>query len=242
MMKNQLKTLILFTLSFAFILLFVQCTIVNGNGKISSITFQTANYDKIVLDGSMDVELISGKEGKIVVEAEENILELIVINVHNGTLSIDTKNGVGFSTTKGIKVTVPVEEISSVNLDGSGDIHSNFPLRAENFNAELNGSGNIVLDLDVKSMKTVLDGSGNITLSGKAEFLNSVLDGSGNIEAFELFTKEVNANLNGSGNINVFAEKKINADLDGSGNITYKGDPTETMLNSDSGAGNISKL
>lgn len=223
------------------VLLFTQCTIVSGNGKVISKKIDTQEYESIVVEGSMDVELIDGKEGDITIEAEENIIELVVITVKNGVLTIDTKDGVGFSTTKGILVKVPVEHVSSVNLDGSGDIESKITLKSDTFKADLNGSGNLELDLDVETANILLDGSGNITLTGQANTLNCELDGSGNIDSFELATKEVNALLDGSGNMNLSSGEKLNADLDGSGNIQYKGNPTVVKLNND-GTGNISKL
>lgn len=221
--------------------IFVQCTIVSGNGNVVTKEFKTDDYDKVVVDGSMDVELTEGKEGRISVEAEENIMEYIIIVVKDGTLTIDTKDGVGFSTTKGIKVIVPVEEISSVNLDGSGDIRSNTTLKTNNFKAELNGSGNLELELKVNSASILLDGSGNISLSGSSDQLTCELDGSGNIDALAIKVKEVKAELDGSGNMNIPSGQKLEINLDGSGNVQYQGNPNHVQLNNE-GSGNISKL
>jgi len=59
---------------------------VKGNGEMTSEKRSTSDYDEISLVGSMDVELISGTEGNLTVEAESNLQEYITTEVNGGTL------------------------------------------------------------------------------------------------------------------------------------------------------------
>lgn len=223
------------------VFLFTQCTIVSGNGKVVTKDVKTESYDIIEVDGSMDVELTEGEEGNIQITAEENIIDLIEITVKDNTLYIDTKDGFGFSTNQGIKIKVPVQEISKVKLNGSGDITSSTKLSGQKIEAVLDGSGDITLELDTKTTIASLDGSGDIVLTGATTDLTCELDGSGDINTQNLKAANVIANLDGSGDIEVYAGESIKAEVDGSGDITYKGDPEKVIVKED-GAGDITKL
>ena len=66
---------------------------ISGNGNLKSETRTTATYDEIKVSGFFDVDLIAGAEGKIEVNAEENLLQYIVIESENNILNIFTKKG-----------------------------------------------------------------------------------------------------------------------------------------------------
>ena len=74
-------------------------------------------------------------------------------------------------------------------------------------------------------MKSSIGGSGNIKLFGKSNEFTCSIAGSGSIEAYELNTDILNANIAGSGSIKATVKTKIKAKVVGSGNIYYKGNP-----------------
>ena len=92
----------------------------------------------------MDVKLIQGNEGKITVKTDENLQEWIEVKVKKNILVLDIKDNVNIRTKKGVHITVPFEEISSVSLVGSGDIHTEDTIK---------GSRKIVWELCLGRMK-----------------------------------------------------------------------------------------
>ena len=63
---------------------------IKGNGKIVTEKRTTSEYDEINVAGFFDVELVSGKEGAIIINAEENLLPYIKIEVKDNILKIYT--------------------------------------------------------------------------------------------------------------------------------------------------------
>ncbi len=106
---------------------------IKGNGKMTTENRNTSSYEGVSLVGSMDVELVAGKEGKLTIEAESNLIEYITTTVENGKLKISVEKGVSLdpSNNKKIKVTVPFEEIEEVTLTGSGDIWNKDQIKSE---------------------------------------------------------------------------------------------------------------
>ncbi|WP_081212220.1 head GIN domain-containing protein [Salegentibacter sediminis] len=200
---------------------------VKGNGNTTIENRSTSNYDEVYLVGSMDVELVAGKEGEIKVEAESNLLEHIITEVKNGTLKIRPADKINLapSQNKSIKVTVPFKDINEVKLTGSGDLWNSDPIRANSFETSLTGSGNLNLNLDVDSLESNITGSGDTMLSGKTNSFECKVTGSGDFQAFDLKAEDVKATVMGSGDIEVFASVSLDAKIMGSGDIHYKGNP-----------------
>ncbi|WP_294963976.1 head GIN domain-containing protein [uncultured Flavobacterium sp.] len=214
---------------------------VQGNGKVVTETRTTGDYDGLKIAGSFDVNLVSGKEGKITIKGEENLLAVIKVEVEDNSLKIYVDKGTQIRTSSGkIQVTVPFEKISELSLAGSGDIQSKDVIKNDNLAVKLSGSGNFNLPVDTNSLELHVSGSGNINLKGTATKLTTKLSGSGDIDASSLKSKIVEANVSGSGNSKVTCDESITARVAGSGNIKYIGNPEKRDVKV-SGSGTITK-
>lgn len=234
------------------LLAFILCTISNvnaqdkiklqGNGKVVSETRNTGDYDGVKIAGFFDVDLVSGKEGKITIKGEENLLSAIKVEVEDKSLKIYVEKGTQIRTSSGnkIQVTVPFEKISELSLAGSGDIQSKDVIKNDNLALKLAGSGNLTLPVDTNNLELHVSGSGNIHLKGTATKLTTKLSGSGDIDASSLKSKIVEANVSGSGNSKVTCDESITARVAGSGNIKYIGNPDKRDVKV-SGSGTITK-
>ncbi len=211
---------------------------VKGNGNSTTITRSTGDYDGVSVGGFFDVILVKGKEGKVKIEGEENLMEYIVTEVKDGTLKIKVKKGINIKTTRKLVVTVPVQDIEKVSLGGSGNVKGDVLLKAEDFAVSLGGSGNISLRIDAGNVKSSIGGSGNIKLEGKADYMKSSIAGSGTIKAYDLQVNSIKASIAGSGDIRISVKDEIKATVAGSGSIYYKGNPPKIDTRS-VGSGNV---
>jgi len=215
---------------------------ITGNGKIVTETRNTADYDAIKVSGSFDVDLVAGKEGKIIIKGEENILAVIKVEVEENTLKIYVQKNTNIRSSIGkkVEITVPFDKISEVSLSGSGHIESKNTIKNDKFAAKLSGSGNFNLSVDANNLDVNLSGSGNVHLKGTSDHFTTKLSGSGDIDAADLKSKNVDVNVAGSGNSRVFCNQNLTARIAGSGNIKYLGNPEKRDVKV-SGSGNISK-
>ncbi|MFD2727713.1 head GIN domain-containing protein [Hyunsoonleella rubra] len=211
---------------------------IKGNGKVTSVTRSTSDYEGIKCAGSMNFVLVKGKEGNIEIEGEENLLEYIITEVKDNKLIVKTKKGTYIKPSWGkpIKITIPFEDISSVSLSGSGDIVSEDIINAENLSVYLSDSGDIVLNIKTESTESASSGSGDITLKGVSNNLKTKITGSGDFHGFDLDTNNTEASTTGSGDIEVVSNKFLKARVTGSGDIEYRGDPKLDTTVSGSGS------
>ncbi len=215
---------------------------IKGNGNQKTDKRNTPEYDDIKLQGFYDIDLVAGKEGEITVQAEENLMPFIKVEVEGTTLKIYQEKGKNLQPSKSMKIliTVPFEKISSVSLSGSGDVNTKNQIKADKFTATLSGSGDVNLDIDATDLEAKLSGSGDVRLKGKADKLTARISGSGDITADDLVSKDVDAGISGSGDIKVNCSESLSARVSGSGDIFYKGEPKvkDTKV---SGSGNIKR-
>jgi len=215
---------------------------IRGNGNVVTVERSVGEYDEIASAGWFDVLLVSGKEGAITLKGEENLLEYIKTEVKDGKLVIKKEKGVNLQASKwknGIEITIPVEEISAVSLAGSGDLISKTTLKSDSLKASLAGSGDVTLSVETAEFKASLSGSGDMIFDGKTDNFVVSVAGSGDIEAFDLISDYVEANVAGSAKIKITANQGIKARVSGSGDIVYKGNPSK-IDSKTSGAGDIS--
>ncbi|WP_026728767.1 head GIN domain-containing protein [Flavobacterium denitrificans] len=216
---------------------------INGNGNVVTQTRTTSEYDAIKISGFFDVDLVAGKEGKITIKGEENILNVIVVEVEDNALKIHVKKGTNVhpSSGKKVEITVPFEKISELNLSGSGDIVSRNQIKNDSFTVRLSGSGDIDLDVASNSFDFSLSGSGDVKLKGSSDNVVVKLSGSGDIDAANLKSKNATVNVSGSGDVKVNCNESITARVSGSGDIKYAGNPEKRDAKV-SGSGSVSKV
>lgn len=194
---------------------------IKGDGNLTSENRNVADYDEISVNGNIKVVLINGKEGNITLEGEKNILDNIELVTKNDKLIIKSKDHVELRPSKGkdIRITVPIEQVSKLSLNGSGEIEGTFPLKSDAIKLQVNGSGDLEVALDATNVKASVTGSGDIEVSGKADYFEAVVTGSGDIDGNELIANICEGKVVGSGDIKFHAEEELDAKIVGSGDI-----------------------
>lgn len=213
---------------------------IKGNGTISTITRTTPDYNGISCAGDFDYILVSGTEGKITIEGEENLLEYIITEVKNGKLIVKTEKNINLSPSgnKTIKVTIPFKDIENISLAGSGDLMNKDTVTANDLKVSLAGSGDVVLTVETNTVNGSLAGSGDLTLKGNTNNLEVSIAGSGDIHAFDLQSNNTQVSIAGSGDARVVSNESLKARVSGSGDIEYKGNP-KTEDSKVAGSGSI---
>lgn len=215
---------------------------VTGNNQMTTQTRSVGEYDEVTVTGMMDVQLVPGREGRIEIEAESNLMEYLETEVNNGRLKISVQKGISLNPSRNnsVRITVPVEQIYAVALTGSGNIRGTERLRSSNFKVDLTGSGDIQLDLETENLEGKLTGSGDIKLRGKVYQFTCKVTGSGDFLASGLTAEVVDASVLGSGDIEVRVVNELRARISGSGDIKYVGNPQKEDFKT-LGSGSITK-
>ncbi len=179
-------------------------------------------FNKIVIQGSADVNVEVGRTQNVEVTTESDYLARVKTEVRNNTLYISQKG----KRWRNVDVTleVRVQELNGVTIEGSGDFDIT-NLDSDSFDIIIDGSGDVDLWGKSNNFYVEIDGSGDVTLSGGCGALVVDVDGSGDVDAEDLKCKTVDLTLEGSGDIDAWASDSVTVDMEGSGDVTIYGNP-----------------
>jgi hypothetical protein len=175
-----------------------------------------------------------GDENTIKIKAPENLIEYIETNQKGSTLVLKTSRCVR-SRSDDISLYIPVTELSSLRISGSGNIFVANTFEGQRIDMNISGSGNIHFTGFYDHVATNISGSGNINVAGECSKHDVQISGSGQINSFELEALTANVRISGSGNANVNVLHHMDARISGSGNVYYKGNPSISLSVSGSG-------
>ena len=141
---------------------------VKGSGNVVSESRPVAEFDRIHLKGAGKVFLTRGETPSIEIKTDDNILPVIKTEVTDRKLVISHKNYNPRPTTLNYFITV--NDLKGIAVSGSADITSDSKLVSENFSADISGSGDMRLELEVENLDSDISGSGTMRFSGKNRF------------------------------------------------------------------------
>ena len=217
--------------------------ILYGLGKTASEVRPVGQFEKIVIEGPVDVFLKQGDDTRLEIEADDNIIELVTTEVKNNTLSIDLdkpSNYRGIKTRKDIKVFVTVPQVTNMRINGSGNITGDGQWDFQNMEIYIAGSGDVTMSLNGKKLDVSVYGSGNVVLDGIVVHQKIKISGSGNYNARKLRGETAVVNVTGSGDVTLDVSSKLDVQIFGSGNVRYKGSPQVNIQVH--GSGSVTKL
>lgn len=223
---------------------------IRGYGQSIEVEVNVNEVTGVEIDDEIDVEIIPSDTFRVVIVAQENIANLIIIEEFGNVAKISYKPRVNVNPTDVAKVVFYMPELRSIKIDGSGDvfvfeeyefddkmeikINGSGDLTIESIicnklETTINGSGYIDAGIVATDIETIIRGSGNVEYYGSAVNHTIKISGSGDIEAFDLFTESTFVNISGSGDVSVWVEELLDIYISGSGNVTYKGNPQLTI-------------
>ena len=216
----------------------MSCMSINlGNGDKDTTPTQVPNigmettmqpFEDVEIGGAFKVIYEQGDEAYTVrIEASEQALKEMTVYVKDKALRIRKAVSKPTVSFKDVKVYVTSPVIDDIEIAGSGVFTASNHITAEDLNAEVAGSGKILL-ASVSSKETSMEiaGSGNIEIgklqTGKAE---AEIAGSGDVNLGAMTCKTFNIEIAGSGNVNCeqIDADNVHTEIAGSGDVNLKG-------------------
>jgi hypothetical protein len=227
---------------------------IEGNGNASTETRTLPAFTSIQVNGDFKVKVDTGSSYVAIVEADENLQDLIGTYVSGDKLVIESSRHDCLNSSHPIEISVVTPSVNIIDLNGSGNVYC-YSLNAEELvlslsgsgqlqctqikansaTLDLEGSGNIDCAADVKNLSSKIEGSGEIRINGSALNSDFKVIGSGHQRASELITDVCTAYISGSGIIDTEVNNSLDVTIIGSGIVNYFGNPVITSYISGSG-------
>ena len=198
---------------------------VKGNGNIVTREIQVSSFIRLHLGVHASVELIQSNEEKVVIEADENLLEYFEA-VNSGRTLYVTSDAKWWNPlhARGGTVKVYFRQFDKLRNCCHGDVYSSTPIQLTTpLEVKIQSHGNTDLELDVPSLNVLMQCHGDVTLKGSCGQFEIKDQAHGNLHCRQLIAAQVNINNMSHGDIELYAEETISIKHMGHGDIHYYG-------------------
>ena len=241
-----MKRIFSIMMALAFVFAFAACNASNAKEGLDAKNGKSISYDgrkvtkklkslpyfnKVVLDGALDVEFSQASRGGVAIKGRKSIVDNVKVKVKNQTLylSLDEKDWFRVDHSEKADIYVSSPDLISVVMRGAGDFEAKNLLDTDTLNVELNGAGNIDFDRIVcDDAYLIVKGAGNLEVDKlTANRTKIAMLGVGNADVEFVNAGHVDCLLSGVGNIDLEGTvKSLSKNVRGTGNI----DTTELMV------------
>lgn len=219
--------------------IYAQITGIKGEGEVVTQELKLDAFDGISMSIAAEVIITQGSPQKVVVEAQQNIIDNLKKAVRSDTWHIEFEKNVREAKPVIVRITIP--KLEDIALTGSGKIRTQGAFKNQSdMDIALSGSGIVDITTEVDEVDVHLSGSGKIMLAGAAKELEIAISGSGKITATDMTANECEVHISGSGDAMVNVTNTLSTAISGSGDVQYKGSPS--VKASIVGSGEVTKI
>lgn len=221
-MNNLLKTIATVTLTLAFVS--CQNFTVQGSGEAYEVVHPIGTIDNVTVEDIGVLRIQNGANPQLIVIAQNEIHEHLVVNESGRKLEITPRNGYSLKASDTLEYILVTDSLKNIDISGSVSLVST---HYQTESLDIDASGTSVIDLSVQADDLSISASGlfNGYLAGNAQQVSINLNGTSNLDAFDLLANEINVDIAGTGNAYVSAEEWLEASASGVSKIEYKGNP-----------------
>ena len=212
---------------------------VSGNGNVVEETRDVSDFTGVHVSTGIDVYLSEGNDFEVTVEADENLIEVILTEVKGDMLVVKTDR-VNIRRAKSKKVHVTLPELTELKISSAGDCEGRTPFKCDDLRLGISSAGDLSLEVEADKIFLDISSSGDAKIEGSTNVLDASLSSAGGLYAYDLIAKKVDVGVSSAGDARVHATEEISMNASSAGNIYYMGD-AQIIHKRKSSAGDIIK-
>jgi hypothetical protein len=211
---------------------------ITGNGNVIKQTRDLPSFSSIEVGGAFKVFLLQGDKESVIVEADENLMEIIITEVRGNNLVITTSEDI--RNPEALNIYLTFKTLDRMEISGACELSCDDRLKFGNLDLECSGASDVTLKMSAEALKLDFSGASQVDLFGNADEVNLDLSGASDLDAIDLEANKYNADISGAANARIFVKNELTTDVSGASSLRYKGEPS--IVNNDiSGAASVKK-
>lgn len=207
---------------------------IRGNGNIVSedrnINF---DFDAIKVQQGINLFLTQGNSTKLNVEADENIMDLLITEVKNNELKIYFDKNVYRAKARNVYLTT--NTISKIRTSSGASVKSENTLQVNTLDLDSSSGSSIKVYVSADQVISSTSSGADIDIYGKTNTFSANASSGSSIDADKLETVDAYAKASSGANIDVNVSGKLTAKASSGGDIDYEGDPINVNKDTSSG-------
>ena len=214
---------------------------IRAEGAITTTEVRFSDYSGLRVSNAFNAFVrFSDTEEKIVIEANDNLHDRIIVKKDGDDVVIKLKN---FTNVKGnatLNAYITTKNISKIDIAGASTLTLDDEWISEEARIEISGASDFFGELSTDNLRLDISGASNADLFGFAENVRAELSGSSYLRDYDLQVEQLEIDLSGASSASLSVNESIDIEASGASTLRYKGEAT--VENKDlSGASEIIK-
>jgi hypothetical protein len=204
---------------------------IKGSGNVITKDISVNSFDELDASGVFNLQLSQGDKETLRIEADDNLMDLFIVENEGSTLKIKMKKNSNFNSKKQLKVYVTFKTLKSMNLGMVGGTSSDEKLKFADLKLKNQSVGSVSLNMTLQTLNMENQSVGSVKLEGSAE--NAVVKNNsvGSINAGNFVVQKMDIENNGVGSATVNAEKELKYSDSFLGKVSNRGNATVKKKN-----------
>jgi len=204
---------------------------IEGSGNVITKDISVKSFDELDASGVFNLQLSQGDKETLRIEADDNLMDLFIIENEGSTLKIKMRKNSNFNSKKQLKVYVTFKTLKSMNLGMVGGTSSDEKLKFADLKLKNQSVGSVSLNMTLQTLNMENQSVGSVKLEGSAE--NAVVKNNsvGSINAGNFVVQKMDIENNGVGSATVNAEKELKYTDSFLGKVSNRGNATVKKKN-----------
>lgn len=199
---------------------------VKGNGDVQTEDRDiSGNFSEVDVCCALKVMLRESNSVSVKVEAEENIIPLIVTEVKGNRLVIKMRNGYSINSTKPMKVFVDMPRLSAIDASGASKVIGAGTFSGSELSVSSNGASTVDLAFEGEEVRLKSNGASKIALRGQTERLSVNASSASSIRAQDLIAQSAVVDANSASSVRLHVTGDLDAEAHSASSIRYLGNP-----------------
>lgn len=213
---------------------------IKGSGKIVAKTVPAPDFDGIEASRAVKV-VISDKVSDIRIEADDNLIDLVVVRAVKGKLEATLDQKVNNIQNGNVTITVPANgKIRSLDASSASKIIGETTLKAGKFSIEASSAAKIKAAVEAVSCTIETSSASKIILEGSAGTFRADMSSASKLNAEKFSAVNATIDTSSAASASIDCSGKLTASASSGSSVRYSGD-CRTSLEKSSG-GSIRKL
>ena len=210
---------------------------IDGNKKVVTQDRNISNnFESIKVSQGLDLYITQSNDVSLSVEADENLHNIIMTDVENGTLRIYTTENIRRAASK--KINLSIDNISAIKATSGSDVFSTNTIKTNSLELNCTSGADITLDVKTETLNCYSTSGSDIRVSGTTKSLFAEATSGSDIKASDLIAETSKVKATSGADISVNTSKELTARATSGGDIRYSGNP-EKVDKSDNSAGSV---
>lgn len=193
------------------------------------------DFTRVKVSSGIDLYIKQGNKVSLTVEADENLHDYIITEVHGDQLKIYVDGNIWRA--KARKVYLTVTTLEELKATSGSDVYSQSVIRANDLEVSTSSGADMRIEVDADNVVSSSSSGSDLRISGKSNTHSTSATSGSSIYAYKLESKDVTAKVSSGADIGVYASESINARASSGGDIRYKGNPEKVNKKTSSGGG-----